>query len=139
MRHQSKTPTFGFYVLITLRLLSVVVLITLGLLSVVVLGMWLQCIASLHEAMRTSRSPMVGGAPFLNVAFIFVFAWLSYAFFGAAVAHIRESAGRRPVRWGKAAFWFAITISALAALYHMLQPEPVPQYVGYLTLQTQRR
>lgn len=116
-----KRPTSVFYILMTL-----------GMLCLVLLGIWLSCLATLREEMSISQSPMVGGAPFLNIFFIFLFAWLSYAFFGAAAADKRTSEGRSPIRWGTSAFWFAVGISALATLYYMLQPEPEPEYVGYI-------
>ena len=79
-----------------------------------------------------SNSPMVGAAPFFNVTFIFVAAWLSYAFLGAAVTHKRKYEGRAPIRWGAPAFWFAVIISLLSVLYYTLQPVPMPEYVGYI-------
>lgn len=116
-----KRPTAVYYILMTL-----------GMLCLSLLGIWLSCLTTLREEMSISQSPMVGGAPFLNILFIFLFAWLSYAFFGAAAADKRTSEGRSPIRWGTSAFWFAVAISALATLYYMLQPEPEPEYVGYI-------
>lgn len=116
-----KRPTSYFYIFMAL-----------GMLCLALLGIWLSCLTTLREEMSISQSPMVGGAPFLNIFFIFLFAWLSYAFFGAAAAGKRISEGRRPIRWGASAFWFAVGISALATLYYMLQTEPEPEYVGYL-------
>lgn len=116
-----KRPTSVYYILMTL-----------GMLCLALLGIWLSCLTTLREEMSISQSPMVGGAPFLNILFIFLFAWLSYAFFGAATADKRTSEGRRPIPWRASAFWFAVAISALATLYYMLQPEPEPEYVGYL-------
>ncbi len=82
--------------------------------------MWISCIATLREEMYMSNSPMVGAAPFFNVTFIFVAAWLSYAFLGAAVAHKRKYEGRAPIRWAAPAFWFAVIISLLSVLYYTL-------------------
>lgn len=70
-----KRPTSVFYILMTL-----------GMLCLVLLGIWLSCLATLREEMSISQSPMVGGAPFLNIFFIFLFAWLSYTFFGDQTA-----------------------------------------------------
>lgn len=116
-----KRPTSVYYILMTL-----------GMLCLALLGIWLSCLTTLREEMSISQSPMVGGAPFLNILFIFLFAWLSYAFFGAVAADKRTSEGRSPIRWGASAFWFAVGISTLATLYYMLQTEPEPEYVGYL-------
>ena len=117
----SKRPTSVYYILMTL-----------GMLCLALLGIWLSCLITLREEMSISQSPMVGGAPFLNIFFIFLFAWLSYAFFGAAAADKRTSEGRSPIRWGTSAFWFAVAISALSTHYYMLQPEPEPEYVGFI-------
>lgn len=70
-------------------------LMALGVLSVIGLGVWVSCLASLREGMSMSQSPMVGGAPYVIVLLIFVFAWLSYAFFGAALACKRTAEGGR--------------------------------------------
>ena len=94
-----KRPTSVFYILMTL-----------GMLCLALLGIWLSCLITLREEMSISQSPMVGGAPFLNILFIFLFAWVSYAFFGAAAADKRTSEGRRPIPWGTSAFWFAVAI-----------------------------
>lgn len=110
-------------------------LITLGLISSFVTSVWLWCIATLHEGMLTSNSPMVGAAPFLTVFLIFAFSWLSYAFFSAAVAHKRAAEGCPAVRWGTSAFWFALGISLLSALYFVcsvkLAPVPEAEYIGF--------
>ena len=121
MNNNSKKSSLFFYLLTTL-----------GLLNVALLGMWISCIATLREEMCMSNSPMVGAAPFFNVTFIFVAAWLSYAFLGAAVTHKRKYEGRAPIRWGAPAFWFAVIISLLSVLYYSLQPVPMPEYVGYI-------
>lgn len=121
MNNNSRKSSFSFYLLATL-----------GLLNVALLGMWLCSIATLREEMQISDSPMVGAAPFFNVAFIFVASWLSYAFLGAAITLKRKSEGRASIRWGAPAFWFAVIISILSVLYYMLQPAPVPEYVGYI-------
>lgn len=122
MDNKSKNSAFSFYILVII-----------GLLNVALLGMWIYCLATLKEDIQHSNSPMVGGAAFLNVAFIFVAAWLSYAFLGAAFAIKRKSEGRAPIRWGAQAFWFAAIMSILSSLCYILQPEPQPEYVGYIT------
>ena len=100
MENKSKSSAFSFYLLVIL-----------GLINVALLGMWIYCLATLKEEIPHSNSPMVGGTPFLNVAFIFVSAWFSYAFLGAAAALKRKSEGRAPIRWGARAFWFAVMMS----------------------------
>lgn len=122
MENKSKNSAFSFCILVIL-----------GLLNLALLGMWIYCLATLKEDIQHSNSPMVGGAPFLNVAFIFVAAWLSYAFLGAAFAIKRKSEGHAPIRWGAQAFWFAAIMSILSSLCYILQPEPQPEYVGYIT------
>ena len=122
MENKSKNSAFSFYILVIL-----------GLLNLALLGMWIYCLATLKEDIQHSNSPMVGGAAFLNVAFIFVAAWLSYAFLGAAFVIKRKSEGRAPIRWGAQAFCFAAIISILSSLCYILQPEPKPEYVGYIT------
>ena len=107
-------------------------LIMLGGLSVIGLGVWVSCLASLREEMSLSQSPMVGIAPFVNVLLIFVFAWLSYACFGAAIARKLTVAGRKPLRWRATAFWFAVALSLLASLLYMLSPAPEAEYVGFI-------
>ena len=108
----------------------------LGLISSSGLGLWLCCIADLPEAMYESNSPMVGIAPFLNVFFIFIFAWLTYAFLGASYNCKRFSEGKLPVRWEWPAFWFALVISSVAALYFIcafyLTPCPEPEFIGLI-------
>jgi len=121
MENKSKNSAFSFYLLVIL-----------GLINVALLGMWIYCLATLKEEILRSNSPMVGGAPFLIVAFIFVSSWLSYAFLGAAAALKRKSESRAPIRWGARAFWFAVIMSILSSLCYMLQSEPKPEYVGYL-------
>lgn len=110
--------------------------VVLGLISSFGLGLWLCCMVNLPEGMYESHSPMVGGAPFLNVFFIFIFAWLTYAFLGAAYNSKRFSGGKLPVRWGCPAFWFALIISSIATLYFIyafnLMPEPEPEFIGLL-------
>lgn len=107
-------------------------LMALGVLSVIGLGVWVSCLASLREEMSLSQSPMVGIAPFVNVLLIFVFAWLSYACFGAAIARKHTVAGRKPLRWRATAFWFAVALSLLASLLYMLSPAPEAEYVGLI-------
>lgn len=98
------------------------------------LGLCLYCIAELPEGMYESNSPMVGIAPFLNVAFIFVFAWLSYTFIAAACSSKRESEGRAPLHRFRSACWFALAVSIIAALYFVYMfytmPAPKSEYIG---------
>lgn len=107
-------------------------LMALGVLSVIGLGVWVSCLASLREEMSLSQSPMVGIAPFVNVLLIFVFAWLSYAFFGAVLACKRSAEGGAPFHWRASAFWFAVALSFLATLFYMLSPAPEAEYVGLI-------
>lgn len=107
-------------------------LMALGVLSVIGLGVWVSCLASLREGMSMSQSPMVGGAPYVIVLLIFVFAWLSYAFFGAALACKRTAEGGAPFHWRSSAFWFAVALSLLATLFYMLSPAPEAEYVGLI-------
>ena len=71
-----------------------------GLVCAFLLGLCLCGMVTLHEDMAVSNSPMVMGAPFIMVAFIFAFSWLSYAFFGAATSCERRAEGRLPVCGG---------------------------------------
>ena len=125
MPNQTKSRSAVFYILLML-----------GLPCAVLLGMSVVGIATLHETMRESDSPLVGGAPFITVFFIFVFAWLSYAFLGAAVSHKRVSEGRPALLWWTAAWWFAVAISLLSSLVYVLGgvffPAPEPECVGCL-------
>ena len=79
---------------------------------------------------------MVGGAPFLTVFLLFIFAWLTYAFFGAAYNSKRGSEGKRSVRWEWPAFWFALVMSSMSALYFIcvfsLSSRPEPEFIGLL-------
>lgn len=81
---------------------------------------------------------MVGIAPFLNVALIFIFAWLSYAFIGAACSCKRESEGRAPLHWFRPACWFALAVSIIAALYFVYMfhtmPTPEQEYIGVVKI-----
>ena len=113
---------------------SCYLLSALGIICSMGLGLCLYCIAELPEGMYESNSPMVGIAPFLNVAFIFVFAWLSYAFIAAACSCKRESEGRAPLHRFRSACWFALAVSIIAALYFVCMfyamPTPKPEYIG---------
>lgn len=113
---------------------SCYLLSALGIICSMGLGLCLYCIAELPEGMYESNSPMVGIAPFLNVAFIFVFAWLSYAFIASACSCKRESEGRAPLRWLRPACWLALAVSIIAALYFVCmfyaKPAPKPEYIG---------
>ena len=108
----------------------------LGLTSSFGLGLWLCCLVDLPDGMYESNSPMVGGAPFLAMFLIFISAWLTYAFFGAAYNSKRNSEGKNPVRWEWRAFWFALVISSMAALYFIcafcLMPRPEPEFIGLI-------
>ncbi len=125
MHKQTKSLSVVFYLLVML-----------GLPCVMLLVMSVVSIATLHETMRESDSPMVGGAPFISVFLIFVLAWLSYAFLGAAVSHKRVSEGRPALPWWAAAWWFAVAMSLLSALVYVLGgvffPAPEPECVGCL-------
>lgn len=106
----------------------------LGLVCAFLLGLCLCGMVTLHEDMAVSNSPMVMGAPFIMVAFIFAFSWLSYAFFGAATSCERRAEGRLPVRWGWPALWFALAVSGLSGLYFLctfsLSRPAASEYVG---------
>lgn len=125
MPNQTKSRSAVFYILLML-----------GLPCAVLLGMSVVGIATLHETMRESDSPLVGGAPFISVFLIFVLAWLSYAFLGAAVSHKRVSEGRPALPWWAAAWWFAVVISLLSVLVYILGgvffPAPESECVGCL-------
>ena len=96
--------------------LSFYVRFVLGAVCSFMLGFWLFSLVFLQEGMDRSDSPLVMLAPVLNVAFIFVFAWLSCAFLGAAGSCKRMSAGQPAVRWFLPALWFALAVSLIAAL-----------------------
>ncbi|MBR5214081.1 MAG: hypothetical protein IKV92_07450 [Akkermansia sp.] len=109
------------------------IMFILGLLCALMLGVSLFSMATLHVDMWASDSPFVGAAPFFNVGFIFVFAWLTFAFFGVTENERRRCRQLPAVKWGWPTWWFAVGLSVVAALYFIYMystTERNPEVVG---------
>lgn len=109
------------------------IMFVLGVLCAMILGVCLFSMATLHETMYESDSPLVGAAPFFNVGFIFVFSWLTFAFSGGAENERRRRKQLPVLRWGASSFWYAAGLSILSALYFIYMystTERNPEVVG---------